>query len=83
MISTWITFHCSTSLVIVIILITIGTTLELIDYFLAKERSKASSNDDLVVVKGSQDHSEQIRNALEVNGIETMSQQSQEPSPRT
>lgn len=83
MILTWITFHCSTSLVIVIILITIGTTLELIDYFLAKERSKASSNDDLVVVKGSQDHSEQIRNALEVNGIETMSQQSQEPSPRT
>lgn len=60
-------------------LITIGTTVELIDYFAAKERSKASSRDDLTVVK---DHAQQIRNALEVNGIETMSQQSQEIDPR-
>lgn len=65
------------------VLIIVGTTLELIDYFAEKERSKASSKDDLMVVKGStQDHSQQLRNALEVNGIETLSQQSQENNPR-
>lgn len=73
----------SATLMFVLVLIIVGTTLELIDYFAEKERSKAPSKDDLVVVKGELDHSQQLRNALEVNGIETMSQQSQENNPRT
>lgn len=71
----------SASLGVVLLLIIIGTVLELIEYFAEKERSKASSRDDLIVVK-SQEHSQQLRNALEVNGIETISQQSQENNPR-
>lgn len=60
--------------------------MELIDYFIAKERSKASSKADLVgAPNGSlanvQDHSQHLRNALEVNGIETISQQTQENNP--
>lgn len=75
-------FPFSGTLIVVVILISIGTIFELIDYFAEKERSKASSKDNLMVVKGAQEHAAQLRNALEVNGIETMSQQSQEHDPR-
>lgn len=74
----------SATLAIVILLICIGTILELIEYFRAKEkRSKASSKADLIVTEsagGIQEHSQQLRNALQVNEIETMSQE--EGSPR-
>ena len=82
LITSRLTLPHSATVALVLVLIITGTTLELIDYFAEKQRSKASSKDDLNVVSGTQEHSQQLRNALEVNGIETMSQQSQTNRPR-